>query len=607
MSDFKNRSKKYQRNNKPLQDNAKVYGIDEPLLNLLCSYVLSSNANIHKYAISSLYKFISSMSSDSFNDNPIMDLKYKFLMAALKLRTNGLTDKDLILSDINRKFDISGLINDNRFLKELSNAEVTYIENTIGTFLNNAFLSSNINSFMEICKGYQQASFREKELFLNQIRTSMTQTLTQFRRNDMNKDSASTLFRLSGMRDSIEDIHRYITAPSYRLVTGMQGLNGMLGGGFEKGRVYSFFGLAGEGKTVTLENMMYQIWKYNKGFKTKDPTKKPCIVYLTMENFVIEYICALYHILTRGKELKDCGSAEEAIEEFKNHKFEYSDDNDIEIVIKFKPVNSVDTSYMYQITEELEDEGFEVICFIQDYLMRIRPSIVTKDTYQDLGTIVNDFKTYATLKQVPVITASQLNRDAAKIIDEGRGSNQANLIKKLSRSNIGDSINIDRNLDGSIIIVPEVGADGKRYMAFKLTKHRYPIHTNKIAIYQPFYESSAIALVEDAYESKPAYRETLSRDPEEIRAAFGEVKRVGINDSIRSLAGLTESANKMMKPGFTDTPHKEEELMSLPVTNMVVKENPKEEENEFTSDEYDFIEPKPGQERFMHVVCFKKK
>ena len=609
MSDFKNRSKKYQRSNKPLQDNAKVYGIDESLLNILCSYVLSSNSNIHKYAISSLYKFINSMGDNSFNDNPIMNLKYRFLLEALNMRTHGISDKDLILSDINRKMDVSGLINDNTFLRELSNSEVSYVENTISTFLNNAFLSSNINSFMELCQGYQQANYREKELFLGQIRTSMTQALTQFRKNDMNKDNASTLFRLSGIKDSIEDIHKYITAPSYRLVTGMQGLNGMLGGGFEKGRVYSFFGLAGEGKTVTLENLMYQIWKYNKGFKTKDPTKKPCIVYLTMENFVIEYICALYHILTRGKELKDCGSAEEAIAEFQKNKFEYSDENDIEIVIKFKPVNSVDTGYMYQITEELEDEGFEVICFIQDYLMRIRPSIVTKDAYQDLGTIVNDFKTFATLKQVPVITASQLNRDAAKIIDEGRGSNQANLVKKLSRSNIGDSINIDRNLDGSLIIVPEVGADGKRYMAFKLTKHRYPIHTNKIAIYQPFYETSAIALVEDVFESKPAYRETLSRDPEEIRAAFGDVKRVGINESIRSLAGLTEAANNMMKPGYSETPH-EEELMSLQVQSMVKDEPKKEEPHEYTMEmnEYEPIEHDlEGEQRgFIDVIWFKK-
>lgn len=608
MSDFKNRSKKYQRSNKPLQDNAKVYGIDESLLNILCSYVLSSNSNIHKYAISSLNKFINSMGENSFNDNPIMNLKYKFLLEALHMRTHGITDKDIILSDINRKMDISGLINDNRFIRELSNSEVTYVENTIGTFLNNAFLSSNINSFMELCQGYQQANYREKELFLGQIRNSMSQALTQFRKNDMNRDNASTLFRLSGIKDSIEDIHKYITAPSYRLVTGMQGLNGMLGGGFEKGRVYSFFGLAGEGKTVTLENLMYQIWKYNKGFKTKDPTKKPCIVYLTMENFVIEYICALYHILTRGKELKDCGSAEEAIAEFHKNKFEYSDENDIEIVIKFKPVNSVDTGYMYQITEELEDEGFEVICFIQDYLMRIRPSIVTKDAYQDLGTIVNDFKTFATLKQVPVITASQLNRDAAKIIDEGRGSNQANLVKKLSRSNIGDSINIDRNLDGSLIIVPEVGADGKRYMAFKLTKHRYPIHTNKIAIYQPFYETSAIALVEDVFESKPAYRETLSRDPEEIRAAFGDVKRVGINESIRSLSGLTEAANNMMKPGYTKTPH--EEMVSLQVQSMV-KDEPKEDNSEeyaINMDEFEPIEHDiEGEQRgFVDVIWFKR-
>lgn len=581
-NEFKNRSNKYQKDQ--MNKDASDYGLDETLLTLFCSYAMSQNQAVHKYGISILKKFINSLSIENFNKNPILGLKYQFLKNALELRSKGIIDENIILSDINRKIDISSLMNDNYFIKELSTTEVEYIENTISTMINNSFMSANVHTLMDVCRNYLSSNFREKDIYLTQMQKIMGQSMTQFRKNNMNRDNSSTLFRLSSINDSIEDIHKYITAPSYRLVTGMQGLNGMLGGGFEKGRVYSFFGLPGEGKTVTLENLLYQIWKYNKGFKTKDPTKKPCIVYLTMENFVIEYICALYHILTRGKELKECNSIEEAMEEFKRCKFEYTGDNDIEIVIKFKPVNSVDTSYMFQLTEELEDEGFEVICFIQDYLMRIKPSEITRDAYQDLGTIVNDFKTYATLKQVPVITASQLNRDAARVIDEGRGSNQANLVRKLSRSNIGDSINIDRNLDGSIIIVPEIGPDNKKYMAFKLTKHRYPIHTNKISIYQPFYDSSPIALMEDVFEAKPAFRETLSKDAEEIRASFGDVERVDISSSIRSLSELNREAQQniqLMTPGYNNisqvlqsqkqisTIPKKEEGITLSIENMV--------------------------------------
>ena len=76
---------------------------------------------------------------------------------------------------------------------------------------------------------------------------------------------------------------------------------------------------------------------------------------------------------------------------------------------------------MYTITDRLEDEGYEVIAFLQDYIMRIKPVERTGDSYQDLGNIVNEFKTYAMLKKVPVITASQLNREAIKIIEESKG------------------------------------------------------------------------------------------------------------------------------------------------------------------------------------------
>jgi hypothetical protein len=354
----------------------------------------------------------------------------------------------------------------------------------------------------------------------------------------------------------------------------MQGLNSMLGGGLQPGNVYSFFGLPGEGKTVTLENLLYQIWKYNRGYQCKDKTKKPCIVLLTMENFVRQTVCALFHILTKGKNLKDCKSADEAIQAFKENSFEFNPDNEnsIEIVIKYKPINSVTTDYLYKIVEDLEDEGFETICFLQDYVKRILPVMATGDPYQDLGNVINDFKTFATLKSLPVVTASQLNREAAKMIDEGRNSNKLDLIKKLGRSNIGESTRIDENLDGTFIITPEVSSDGIRYMGIKMTKHRYEVAPNTVvSVYQPFHPDT-IALMEDIYDIKPIYRESLMKDEEEIRQSFGDVERASINKTVKALANLTGNS-QIFNEGIVMKPviKKQEPRRSIPVKNMVFK------------------------------------
>ena len=203
-------------------------------------------------------------------------------------------------------------------------------------------------------------------------------------------------------------------------------------------------------------------------------------------------------------------------------------------------------------------------------MKRILPTLRTGDPYQDLGNVVNDFKTFATLKDIPFITASQLNREAAKLIDEGRNANRNDLIKKLGRSNIGESSRIDENLDGTFIITPEFSTDGKKYMGIKNTKHRYEIFTNKVSIYQPYINPDSIAFVEDVFETKPAYRESLMRDNEEIRASFGDIERASINKSVQSMSRL---AGSMMRPGVTSAVShmvkKQEPMKNIPVENMV--------------------------------------
>lgn len=574
--DFDKRAKKYKKKSRyrDYVEDPNILGIiqiDEPLLNLFCAYSISQNAAIRKFGLSSLYQLLTTINEDYFMKQQALLLKYKFILEVLKNRLSGIQNRELLLSSANRVVDVKPLMKDGLLLRELSTDEVKHVEMIVGEIQNNMYINRHIGDFKSIIEQYEKADFRTKRSLLPKIQKVNAALSTQFRRNDVNRDTSDTCFRLSDMENGVTDIHKQVTSPSFKLITGMQAINAMLGGGFEGGNVYSFFGLPGEGKTVTLENLLYQLWKYNKGYQCKDKTKKPAIVLLTMENFVRQTVCALYHILTH-KNLKDCKTAQEAIDEFKSRSFEFNgEEGSIEIVIKFKPINSVTTDYLYKLTEDLEDEGFEVIAFLQDYVKRILPVLQTNDPYQDLGNVINDFKTFATLKGIPVITASQLNREAARMIDEGRNANKNDLIKKLGRSNIGESSRIDENLDGTFIITPEISSDGRKFMGFKLTKHRYEIFTKVVSIYQPFHPEAQIALVEDIYETKAAYRESLMKDAEEIRQSFGDVERVSINRTVKSLEFLNKTADHMMKPGVTafkspikkEIPPKEHSLKGL--------------------------------------------
>ena len=519
-------------------NNGIIFGIDDTLINTLCSYVVSKNSSIHTYSLNNLHKLLNQISEDNFSGNMILLMKYRFLILCLKHRLNGLS-RELVLSAASRELVNGGSIDPNTFIKELTNSEVEYIESTIGTFLNNLHFDSHINTFSQLCDIYKKGDYIQKQECLKNIRQELQEILTEFRHNDASTVNSTTRFRLTQLDDVMPDIHNYITNPANILVTGMQGMNLLLGGGYQKTKVYCYFGMSGEGKTTTLTNILYQVWKYNKNFKTTDPTKKPCIILFTMENLVIEYVCTLFNIITRGRDIRSCGSAEEVLQEFKDRKFEYSSENDIEIVIDFKAVGTEDTSYCYRLMEELEDEGFETIAFFMDYLMRIKSTNYTGDLYIDLGNIVNEFKTIAINKRIPFITASQLNREAARIIDEGRSKNQNNIITKLGRSTIGDSVQIDRNLDGLIILLPEIDKCGRRYMSYRLVKHRYDVVTRDFTIFQPFYDSSNVALMEDILDPQALYKVSLIDQPTTV--GF-----VNTEEEVSSIEEINNNIEKMI-------------------------------------------------------------
>ena len=257
---------------------------------------------------------------------------------------------------------------------------------------------------------------------------------------------------------------------------------------------------------------MYQLKRYNNDYKTKDPTKTPCIVMLTMENTIVESIERLFGMACIKNNSMTEYSLEEVMRMLRDEgELRLDMGSPIDLVIKYKPTNSVDTTYLYTLVDDLEDQGMECIALFQDYIGRIRSTERYSDTRLEYGCVTDEFKTFAENKDIPVITASQLNRDASKHIDEGRKSNKSDLVRFIGRSNISESMLILNNIDAGFMIAPEVTHEGEKYLGVQRIKIRYKASEREY-VYLPYIKNT-LRLVED-FGREATYRTTMRSEAE---------------------------------------------------------------------------------------------
>ena len=365
-----------------------------------------------------------------------------------------------------------------------------------------------------MCTRFKTSDFNARGDIVEEFKKMNSSLTNNFRKMQVADNATDMTFSLRDgqFENAINNTWNTITNPSRRLICGMQGLNEMLGGGFESGRVYMLLGTSGVGKSLTLLNLIYQIKRFNKFYKTKDPTKTPCIVLLTMENTVIETITRLFAISVDDKSNMSNYTAQNCIDMLRTQgELILNDSSPIDIVIKYKANRSVDTSYLYTLYDDLEDDGYEMIALVQDHVKRIRSVYANSDLRLELGDVVNELKVFAAEKDIPVLTNSHLNRDASRVIEEASRKNNQDVGKLLGKSNIGESMLMIDNLDCGIIITLDFDKDQNRYMSFSLIKMRDK--PQRMYIAQPFAQGSTIRLMED-YGGIPQFKETLHAAPE---------------------------------------------------------------------------------------------
>lgn len=507
------RKKKYGQGRSSVRTKRRLpINFDLSSLDLMCQYTVSTNRNIKRGMYINLRNLIELLDMEKYINDQERYKRVIFIRKGLEARlVKGLDKPHMIIKYINGGFISEDFVDTSNY-DELSNQEVDWINETVSATLSLLFLYEEIDRGIELFTAFKAADSTNITRIGAEIKEYVSNLNAMFRKAQV-QSVTNEVFSLepSQLINIIDATRTELTSEYRKLVTGMTGFNQLIGGGFENTRCYVFYGITGIGKSLSLLNIAYQIKKNNPNFKPKDPTKIPTIVYLTMENTVTETVDRLFKIST-GKDLRNY-TKEEAVELLRSEGELYlSGDSPINILIKYQPNRSVDTGYLYTLTEDLEDEGYEVICMIQDHVKRIRAASGQTDLRLELGDVVNEMKTYAILKDIPIITVSHLNRDAAKIIDSTPMRSNKDIIRLLGKSNVGESMLMLDNADYSGIIHVEYDQYGNKFMSFKNIKKR--LGCVRDCIFQPFHADNEIKLVEDLYELVPVFKETLYEAPQ---------------------------------------------------------------------------------------------
>lgn len=447
---------------------------------------------------------------------------YFFLRQLLDARLKGYENRDILMEAALNGLDVKNIFPLRKLEEPLGSNELAFIEQNIGNNKNSFYTQSIMSTMYTQYSDFAIANETEKFKILKDVQKQIVDVNRKIKENVCVSSVSESLSLSNDEQFEATVAHMYNRAidGSTKLKTGIQAINRSLNGGFENDRCYIYLGLPGEGKSSTLLNLTLQIKGNNKDIVTKDPTKRPTILFLTMENTLNETLERVFSILVSDDDISEFGGHKEIMQLLRQNGLGVSNDSPIDIEFRYVPSNSVDTDYLYTIYDEMSANGQEVVCLVQDYIKRIRPrdfKLMGGDMRIALGAVVDEFKEFAVAKHIPVITASQLNRDAAKIIDEGRKSSEADLVRKVGRANIGESTLITENADSAFILVPEDGADGRKYLGMANAKKRFKTQSSQF-FYLPYSKERPLELLQDIHLAEPLSKLSLN----ELKTATNE-------------------------------------------------------------------------------------
>jgi len=221
-------------------------------------------------------------------------------------------------------------------------------------------------------------------------------------------------------------------------------------GGYELSRLYMYAGASGSGKSTIMVNSLINSATKNS-FETPSKNKK-VYIYISLENTVEETLLRIYQDLFKKTIPQALSDVKNNINIKEKINSELAKNNSTIIIKYFKPMITSPMDIISVLDDVVTKYGKESIKMLAIDYLDLMKSDLQYDAYRlELGYITLSLKSIAVEYNIPVITATQLNRSAFRV----KNSSELNLdqlsesSKKIDHSDciillVKDDINSDK-------------------------------------------------------------------------------------------------------------------------------------------------------------------
>ena len=364
---------------------------------------------------------------------------------------------------------------------ELPEDDLEYITNSLDQNLKFSYILDVKDNLIELTNDIETSSYTDFPNLLRQYRDLVTGIMNFFRSTDSSSMTNEIVHTGDPtFLDILYDTYEAIRNPASALQTGWQALNSALGprGGFQNKNLYCFHANTNSFKSAMLLHISRMIKEYNASRvidEFKRTGKIPTVLHISMENDNDEDNERLYKTVVK-KDIGKCTSREELNQSWE-HNFGNSnseEENPIDISFLHVDARSLSVDEIDVIIENLEEEGYRVIACVVDYLGLIKPRMedMGKDNRLQLKNIADDLLSLAKNRDIPVITAHQINRSGGAVLTNLKNQGGVNAISQMTNEFIGESYGIEQAVSWSAFIDIEIH-DEDRWLMFKRNKSRY--------------------------------------------------------------------------------------------------------------------------------------
>lgn len=507
-------------------------------LDMIISFLYKQSVLRTRKTLANTYKLFQNLDESLIADNPDLMARVWIIKTTLRGRLEEGFENDENLmqycfdqsdSDEFKEKTLKYILEN----KKISYEESKYIVKTIDDTLEFGYvitIKGIVQEIIDQIDDQQYKTYKEVSNDLYEIANSIINI--KRRTTSLGSDQTFSL-NTEEFEEVVEDALQKLKDRNRVFITGIQRLNTLLSPGYLSKRLYIYLAFPGKGKSTILLKSALDIKRYNAGVKTKDPDKRPAVLLLTLENDIPETIERLYNMAVDADDIRNFTAKQVKRKMREKGHLRLTAEDNIDIIIKEYKNRELDTNDLYTIINDLDDEGVEVISLVLDYIKRIRPVERANDEKTELKNISNELKELAKYFDIPVITAQQLNRSGASVVDAALQAKKEDVTRLVGRDSIAGAWEIIENSDFCCIINPEVKSDTQElFLTFKLLKRRYRSSEENEKLRrleyfnQPFEPNNEIRLLDDIDLPAPLALESLSTQFEAVENKRGKENAV---------------------------------------------------------------------------------